>query len=503
MKQIAAVISYSHDDTQLLEKLHKHLAPLRREGLLKAWTDREILSGIIDEQIDRRWEEAELYLFLISSSFIDSNYCYEREFKGALEKFRLGRAVIVPIILRDCHWKIPELSQFKAYPTDGKAIVGRHWHNEDEAFADVVHHLRGLIEKFPDLPQRKLSRKQSAEAKFKPDERHVTAEQRKGLRRICDEVIQRLTIHASTGPEQALRAKKAKHYGIVWNQFNDHFGIGQLAELPKERYEEAKSWLLQYRASKDTRLKRANPHQYRNTLLKTIHGLARELKWSKDDLHAFAADKIGYAAPVESLGDLGLNQLERVRDRVRYEQSKRRARAGQRRAPRKRAEFSDLAVAAGATLPSPATHPAFRVTVLDTGVDGQQFVVHLLFQNDGEGDRLVLSIRAIYWAPDRVWKNGYMFLGDDAGSMRLGNINNGFVLGSGYKQTVIHRIEVPGTLLKTADAEFGLHVITGRAGSGEPQDVHFPLLKVIPAPQSAAGVNYSIYTAVNVSLDEG
>jgi hypothetical protein len=336
MKSVRAVISYSHDDTLLLEKLHKHLAVLRRRSFLTTWTDREILAGVIDEHVEREWEAAELYLVLVSASFINSNYCYEREFKRALERCRLGQAVIVPIILRECDWSIPELRQFKAFPADGKPVTSKYWHNEDEAFTDIVSGLRKLIEDFPVLQPERTPRKVKPKKGFTPDERHVTAEQRATLNRICKEVVERLAVKAFTGPQDEFRSKTARYFGIVWSQFNEHFGIGQLAELPKEHFDEAKTWLLQYRASKDKRLKRANPQQYRNTLLKTIHVVARELKWSKDELHAFAAEKIGYATTVASLADLGLNQLERVRDRIRYEMSKHRARSSQRRAVRTR-----------------------------------------------------------------------------------------------------------------------------------------------------------------------
>jgi uncharacterized protein YjhX (UPF0386 family) len=149
VRSVKAAISYSHDDSELLDKLHKHLAALRREDLITTWTDREILAGIIDEHVDRAWEEAELYLLLVSASFIDSNYCYEREFKRALERCHRGQAVIVPIILRECDWHVPELKRFKALPTDGRPIISRYWHSEDEAFADVALGLRKLIREFP------------------------------------------------------------------------------------------------------------------------------------------------------------------------------------------------------------------------------------------------------------------------------------------------------------------------------------------------------------------
>jgi len=174
-KKVKAAISYSHDDAALLDKLHKHLAVLRREGLITTWTDRDILAGVIDEHVDRAWEEADMYLLLVSASFIDSNYCYEREFKRALERFRLGEAAIVLIILRECDWQIRELRQFKAYPTDGKPIVSRHWHSEDEALADVVSGLRKLIKNFPIQNKMRTSRPIRTAGKLVPSE-NVTSQ---------------------------------------------------------------------------------------------------------------------------------------------------------------------------------------------------------------------------------------------------------------------------------------------------------------------------------------
>jgi uncharacterized protein YjhX (UPF0386 family) len=175
-KKVKAAISYSHDDAALLDKLHKHLAVLRREGLITTWTDRDILAGVIDEHVDRAWEEADMYLLLVSASFIDSNYCYEREFKRALKKFQRGEAIIVPVILRECDWQIPELKQFKALPLDGRPVVSRHWHSVDEAFTDVVSGLRKVIEGFPLQNVSGQPPKTKPKEDFVPNETHLNPE---------------------------------------------------------------------------------------------------------------------------------------------------------------------------------------------------------------------------------------------------------------------------------------------------------------------------------------
>ena len=121
---LKAFISYSHEDAVVMTKLSAHLTVLRREGLLDTWTDREIhAGGVIDDHVDAAMEEAELFLLLVSASFIHSEYCYAKEFARARERHAAGEVIIVPIIVRECDWKIAELRKFKALPDDGKAVT--------------------------------------------------------------------------------------------------------------------------------------------------------------------------------------------------------------------------------------------------------------------------------------------------------------------------------------------------------------------------------------------
>ncbi len=321
-----AFVSYSHHDAEFLTALHQHLAALRRQKLLETWTDREIdAGGVVDTEITAAMDKAGLFLILVSSSFINSDYCYEKEFKKALEKAAIGKAIIVPIIVRPCDWKIPELRQFKALPEDGNAVHSKHWHSMDEAFADIASGLRSLLEK----------RKKKAD-KFTPDEKHVTAEQRDDLRKVHDEIVKRLIAKKAHLDDETLKKEYGKWAGIVWNQFHETYETktNGLQSLPLEKFDEAKSWLLQYRASNDTKLKRANPQAFRNTLTKTIYSLTKPLGWTKEELYAFAAEKLNYAEPITSLNDLGNSQLELVRDRVRYEAKKRKTKAAQSKAKR-------------------------------------------------------------------------------------------------------------------------------------------------------------------------
>jgi hypothetical protein len=138
-----AFISYSHRDEKALARLHIHLAMLRREGLITAWYDREILAGgEIDREVSSKLKDSDLFLALVSPDFLDSNYCYEHEMKNALERHENGTLRVIPIILEPCDWKSSPLGKLKALPKDGKPIS--IWTNENVAYLDVVTELRRL-----------------------------------------------------------------------------------------------------------------------------------------------------------------------------------------------------------------------------------------------------------------------------------------------------------------------------------------------------------------------
>jgi hypothetical protein len=333
-----AFISYSHQDAPLLESLHQHLASLRREGLLETWTDREIHPGEeIDASIEAAMQEAGLFLFLISPAFMASNYCIEKEFENALKLRKSGKAIVVPLILREVDWGIPALRQLKALPDDARPVISRHWHTQDEAFANISKGLRSLLVTYKNAePKNPAKHKKQKTAKFTPGDLHVTAEEREKLREIHKEVVDRLIANKLHLSDAEIAKHRGKFSAIVWSQLNTHFETEDgLASLPKEKFEEAKSWLLQYRASKDKNFKKSDPQKYRNTLTKAIHTKKNVYNWSDEELYQFAAEKLQLATPVKSLNDLGTSQLELLKSRITYEGTKKQVTTAKRAAAKK------------------------------------------------------------------------------------------------------------------------------------------------------------------------
>lgn len=141
---INAFISYSHADEKVLDRLHKHLAVLQRDGNLSTWSDHKLLPGAkFGSEISAALENSGLFLALVSPDYLASNYCYEKEFEHALRMADAGKIRIVPIVIEPCDWQASPLGQFVALPKDGKPVS--EWTNQNNAFLDIVTGLRRLL----------------------------------------------------------------------------------------------------------------------------------------------------------------------------------------------------------------------------------------------------------------------------------------------------------------------------------------------------------------------
>ena len=138
--------SYSHKDKKLRAELETHLALLKNEKIIETWYDREIPAGTEWEgQIDEHLKNANIILLLLSSDFVASKYCYEKEMKYALDRHEKGEAKVIPIFLRPFFWtKDAPFAKLQGLPTDAKPITT--WTNRDEAWADAVKGIHAIID---------------------------------------------------------------------------------------------------------------------------------------------------------------------------------------------------------------------------------------------------------------------------------------------------------------------------------------------------------------------
>lgn len=141
--RIKVFISYAHEDRDLRKKLEDHLSSLKHSGEISIWQDQEIpLGANWKDQINTHLDEAHLILLLVSSSFLASDYCWNKEVQAALSRHKVGTVRVVPIILRPVNWQNTPLGQLQALPRGAKPVT--QWDNQDAALEDVVRGIQDL-----------------------------------------------------------------------------------------------------------------------------------------------------------------------------------------------------------------------------------------------------------------------------------------------------------------------------------------------------------------------
>lgn len=142
-------ISYSHLDNletePYIEQFKNHIFPLKEQGLIEEWYDREILPGKdFQPKIDSNLEDADIICLFVSANFLSSGSCIG-EIKKAFE-FRTKKNIpVISIILSPCGWLDDDnISKPIVLPTDGKPVSV--FDNRDAAWMDVYDGLKRTIE---------------------------------------------------------------------------------------------------------------------------------------------------------------------------------------------------------------------------------------------------------------------------------------------------------------------------------------------------------------------
>lgn len=141
--EVRIFVSYSHRDGDARARLETHLAPLKRERV-ETWFDGGLDAGEkLDTGIARALRGAHVFVALLSPDYLASNYCWNIEYRRAMNRRARGTMRVVAVVLRPCDWKSTQAAGFKLLPEDGREVT--RWRSADDAFLNVAQGIRRVV----------------------------------------------------------------------------------------------------------------------------------------------------------------------------------------------------------------------------------------------------------------------------------------------------------------------------------------------------------------------
>jgi len=121
-KIVRIFISCAKQDEDYLKDLKRHLEPLVKERMCEVYTDEKMAPGKKwDKSTTDAFERSHIILFLVSADFVSSWY-HTGEMQHAIERYRRGQAMIIPIIVRPADWQSLPVNRYNTLPKDGIPI---------------------------------------------------------------------------------------------------------------------------------------------------------------------------------------------------------------------------------------------------------------------------------------------------------------------------------------------------------------------------------------------
>lgn len=150
---------YTSKDKEAIAPVLDHLKSLEQEYKLTIWHDDPILEGQQwKPQVASRLQETEIFLLLLSSTFMYSEFVKQLEFKMLIDSYKAGESTVIPILLEDCPWDTEFLSddykfsfnELQVLPEQRKPI--KKWGSEVEAYNSIIASLDIIISKKTGIP---------------------------------------------------------------------------------------------------------------------------------------------------------------------------------------------------------------------------------------------------------------------------------------------------------------------------------------------------------------
>ncbi len=139
--------AYAREDEKMLKKLIAHFKLMELQGLIRFSYQWEMSGGDRrDLELERRLDEAQIILLLISSDFMNSPECYSIA-KRAMERREEPNTVrVIPVILHPTDLEDAPFKNLAFLPSNDKSV--EEWTSQDQAFLDIAKGIRKVVKHF-------------------------------------------------------------------------------------------------------------------------------------------------------------------------------------------------------------------------------------------------------------------------------------------------------------------------------------------------------------------
>ncbi len=139
-------LSYAPSDGAFAAALETALAVLRRQKRIRLLHVGKVGAGLPrQDEILAQLDASRIVLLLISNAYFASDAC-ELEMRRAVERYKSGRAAVVPILVRATEErKQTPVGPLLALPRNEIPVA--HWAHADEAWTEITSEIRVMVEK--------------------------------------------------------------------------------------------------------------------------------------------------------------------------------------------------------------------------------------------------------------------------------------------------------------------------------------------------------------------
>ena len=162
---ISVFISYAKEDESGSATLSSHLGGLRKKGLIATFDDRDITIGDRwDDTIQRKLEEADFVVLLVTRDFMDSASSTRSSCAGRWSVTRPASAGCCRSSSTTCVWEEEEFAKAQAYPRrTRRASAASRWQNPNVPLTEITKELSAWARKR--MAERAAERAQAEDAR--------------------------------------------------------------------------------------------------------------------------------------------------------------------------------------------------------------------------------------------------------------------------------------------------------------------------------------------------